>query len=148
MSNSGLLIDITFVAPQLQRQWPIWSKRISEFSQTTSGKVVGVGLFVLALQSGLFFSLLNWLLLLWWLSIPLSMALGSAIRKKQVEQMQQQAEEANRQQANPFAGFWNKQQAGSGSASKSGGSKTNWDTDGPVVDAEWSTIDDDTPRRR
>lgn len=137
---------------QFQRQWPIWSKRASEFSQTTAGKVTGVALFVLALQSGLFFALLNWLLLLWWLSIPLSMALGNAIRKKQVEQMQQQAEEYNRQQANPFAGFWSQQQSasssGSSSRSSSGGSKSRWDQDGPVVDAEWTTIDEDTSRRR
>jgi hypothetical protein len=109
--------------------------------------VVGVALFVLALQSGLFFALLNWLLLLWWLSIPLSMALGNAIRKKQVEQMQQQQEEYQRQQANPFAGFWSQAKSGK-SSSSSGPSKAGWDQDGPVVDAEWTTLDDDTQRRR
>jgi hypothetical protein len=145
--------------PQVQRQWPVWSKRASEFFATPAGKVAGVLLFVTALQSGLIFQMLNWLLLLWWLSIPLSMALGKAIRKKQVEQTQQAQEEFARQQkkqANPFAGFWSaaQQSAGfgstdnSGDAGGSGGSKGRWDQDGPVVDAEWSTLDDDSSQRR
>lgn len=133
----------------VQRKWPIWQKQFDEFGATWYGKVVIIGGVFLLFSSAFFWKLMNFVLLLWWLSIPLSFFLIEAVRKQQQERMQQEAE-ARQRAANPFADMFRQrassQASGFGASSSSNGRRQQ---DGPVIEAEWTSIDEgDSPRRK
>lgn len=129
----------------VQKKWPIWRKRLDEFSNTTAGKVVILGLLVVVLSSPLFWRVVNFVLLLWWLSVPLSIVLVNYASKKQAERFEQEQEKVREQQRrrNPFADIFssNPSPARNGSSGVKGkGGRTQ--QDGPIIDAEWTSLDD------
>lgn len=110
-----------------KRMAPIWLRRTKEFGATTPGKAAFTFLFVGLLLSGTLFRLLNLLWLGWWVSVPLSLFLADQQRRKQRDQQQQQQ----------------RGDRGAGGSNVSG-----WDGTGPVVEAEWVSLDEkDNPKR-
>lgn len=124
---------------QLQKAWPIWSRRFEEFSSTTPGKfAIGAGV-VLLLSTPLFWRVLNTILLLWWLALPLATYLLQRAQLKQAEEAEREAE----RRRNPFASMFR----GTGFDARSrGGSNTGRSSkrsdDSPIIDAEWRPLDD------
>jgi hypothetical protein len=113
-----------------QRLSPIWRRRAGEFAETPTGKAVLTLAAVFLIASGAAFKLLNLAWLAWWVGIPVSLFLADQKRRR-----------AASGGGGDGAGF------GSGSSSNSGG---RWDSSsGPVVEAEWVSIDegDDNARR-
>lgn len=139
----------------VQRKWPVWSKQFSEFSETWYGKVVIIlGVFLL-FSSAIFWKVINFVLLLWWLSVPLSFLAIDVIRRQQAERVAAQ-ERARQRAANPFADMFRastSSYASSGYSSRgtsAGGSSRSYrQQDGPVIDAEWTSLDEDgSPRKK
>jgi hypothetical protein len=97
---------------------------------TLQGKAAFTFLFVGLLLSGTLFKLLNLIWLGWWVSVPLSLFLADQQRRKQRDEAQQRASWVNN---------------GSGSGKRGSSS---WDRTGPVVDAEWVSLDDDGRPRK
>jgi hypothetical protein len=121
-----------------KRMAPVWKRQFNAFSSTQLGKATLTLLFVGLLFSGLLWQLLNVFWLLWWVSVPVSLLLASQGRKA--------AEQ-------PGAGAASSSQFGqqrwgdygsSSSSSKSSSRNGYGGSDGPVVDAEWTSIDDDS----
>lgn len=108
------------------RMAPLWKRQLAEFSSTTQGKATLTLLFVGLLLSGTLFKLLNLIWLGWWVSVPLSLFLANQQRQKQREERQQAAQRAT------------------GSSRDS----SSWDRTGPVVEAEWVSLDDDRGKVR
>lgn len=102
---------------------------------------------MLIISTPIFWRLLNILLLLWWLSIPISMFLISQAQKRQAERMAQEQEERERRAQSPFADMFRQYARGGTSAAsagpaKSGGSGGSRRSEGPIIEAEWTSIDD------
>jgi hypothetical protein len=117
------------VAEDVQRKLPLWRRQFSQFSSTPLGKAALTLGFVSLLFSGLFWQLVNAFWLLFWLSIPVS-ALIASQRSKEAGQEQQQQQQQRAQ--SPFSGW------GSSSTSSS---RSN--SEGPIVEAEWVSLDED-----
>lgn len=94
------------------------------------------------------------LLLLWWLTVPLSLLAINAAANQQAEQMRRQqqaeAEAEARRRANPFAEMFRDAGAafGGAAASSGGGGGRGRGSgyvqqDGPVIDAEWTSLDEE-----
>lgn len=121
------------------------------FSSSASAGIVFIA------SSGLVWHLLNALSILYLLALPLSLLAADYLRKKTAEQAARAQEEYERQQAarNPFSSFMRDFGAGNGfGASKSGASqgrsssRAGGAAQGPVIDAEWVSLDDDGKPRR
>jgi hypothetical protein len=97
---------------------------------------------------------MNTVLLLWWLSLPLSLIALDYARRQQAERMRQAEEEEARRAANPFADlFRSAARSTSTSAGRSGfggGSRGRYsEQDGPIIEASWTSLDDDgQPKKR
>ncbi|KIY98690.1 hypothetical protein MNEG_9272 [Monoraphidium neglectum] len=126
----GLRRKVRAVVEDVKRLAPIWARRTKEFGATTQGKAAFTFLFVGLLLSGTLFKLLNLIWLGWWVSVPLSLFLADQQRRKQRDEAQQRASWVNN---------------GSGSGKRGSSS---WDRTGPVVDAEWVSLDDDGRPRK
>jgi hypothetical protein len=120
-----------------KRMAPSWKRQFSAFSSTQLGKATLTLLFVGLLFSGLLWQLLNVFWLLWWVSVPVSLLLASQGRKAAEQQgaggFQNGSSQFGQQRWGDF---------GSSSRGGYGGSSSN--SDGPVVEAEWTSIDDDS----
>lgn len=119
-----------------KRMWPTWRRQFSDFSQTQAGKTTLLVGFVVLLFSGLLWQLLNVFWLLWWVSIPVSLLVAS--------QGKQTAGQAGA--ADSFTGGrWGSSSSSSNgfSSSYNSSSRSGSNSDGPVVDAEWVSLDDD-----
>lgn len=87
------------------------------------------------------------------LSVPLSFLLIEAVRRQQAERMAE-AEAAQRAAQNPFADMFKSRAsagAGGGRASGFGGgmqSSRATRQSGPVIDAEWTSLDDSEGKRK
>ncbi|PNW76014.1 hypothetical protein CHLRE_12g551100v5 [Chlamydomonas reinhardtii] len=138
----------------LARKWPGWQKQLDEFTQTTPGKITVFAGLCLLISTPLFWQLLNVLLLLWWLTVPLSLLAINAAANQQAEQMRRQqqaeAEAEARRRANPFAEMFRDAGAafGGAAASSGGGGGRGRGSgyvqqDGPVIDAEWTSLDEE-----
>ncbi len=144
------------------RMWPVWQQQLDAFTATWYGKAAVFLGICLLVSTPVFWSLMNLLLLLWWLSIPASMFLINYAQRKQAEQFQQQQQaEQARRAANPFADLFGRAAsgaagagartgAGRGSGSSGGARGGRWagQQDGPIIDAEWTSIDEDGGSRR
>jgi hypothetical protein len=116
-----------------KRMAPVWKRQFSAFSSTQVGKATLTLMFVGLLFSGLLWQLLNVFWLLWWVSVPVSLLLASQGRKA--------AEQPGAGAAGSQFGQQRWGDFGSGGSSSSGNASSR--SDGPVVDAEWTSIDDD-----
>lgn len=121
-------------AEDVQRKLPLWRRQFAQFSSTPLGKAALTLAFVSLLFSGLFWQLVNAFWFLFWLSIPVS-ALIASQRSKEAAQEQQQ-------QQSPFSSW-------SSSSSRSSGSRSSspYSSEGPIVEAEWVSLDEnDQPK--
>lgn len=132
-----------------QRMYPTWKRQFKNFSETQVGKTTLLVGFVALLFSGLLWQLLNVFWLLWWVSIPVSLLIAN--------QSRQAAQQAGAADADSFTGGrWGASSKssgfssgfGSGYSNSSSSSSSNYsrggsNADGPVVDAEWVSLDDD-----
>jgi hypothetical protein len=121
-----------------KRMAPVWKRQFSAFSSTQLGKATLTLLFVGLLFSGLLWQLLNVFWLLWWVSVPVSLLLASQGRKAAEQQGAGGAASSSQFGQQRWGDFGNSSNSRSSSRSGYGGS------DGPVVDAEWTSIDDDS----
>jgi hypothetical protein len=119
------------VAEDVQRKLPLWRRQFSQFSSTPLGKAALTLGFVSLLLSGLIWQLVNAFRILFWLSIQVSELIASQ-RSKEAGQEQQQQQQQRAQ--SPFSGW-----GSSGGASSS--SRSN--SEGPIVEAEWVSLDED-----
>ncbi|GLC34874.1 hypothetical protein PLESTB_001173100 [Pleodorina starrii] len=133
----------------LARSWPTWQRQFDEFGATWYGKITIAAALCLLLSSPLFWGLLNVLLLLWWLCVPLAILMLNAAREAEARRLQEQEAEAARRAANPFAELfrdaWGARATGRGPRAGAGGAARRGgfvQQDGPVIDAEWVTIDE------
>ncbi|KAK9789931.1 hypothetical protein WJX73_009412 [Symbiochloris irregularis] len=151
-SKFGIQYRLRGLGDDLQRQLPKWGKQYSQFSKTSLGQVVTTAFIVYLFASGLAFRLLNILFILWWL-LPI-IALPLARRKNQ--QAQARAAQQQRQQQSIFNTIFsgmgagrNQQQSGGfgrqAASNSYSGKRRDYSNmaDGPVIDAEWTTIDDE-----
>ncbi|KAG2446550.1 hypothetical protein HYH02_008537 [Chlamydomonas schloesseri] len=139
----------------LARNWPAWQRQLDEFTQTTPGKITVFAGLCLLISTPVFWQLLNVVLLLWWLTVPLSLFVLNAAANQQAEQIRQQqqaeAEAEARRRANPFAEMFREAGAAFGGAAAgsggAGGSSSRGSgyvqQDGPVIEAEWTSLDDE-----
>eukprot|EP00199_Chlamydomonas_sp_CCMP681_P005652 CAMPEP_0119105802 /NCGR_PEP_ID=MMETSP1180-20130426/3661_1 /TAXON_ID=3052 ORGANISM="Chlamydomonas cf sp, Strain CCMP681" /NCGR_SAMPLE_ID=MMETSP1180 /ASSEMBLY_ACC=CAM_ASM_000741 /LENGTH=255 /DNA_ID=CAMNT_0007090951 /DNA_START=17 /DNA_END=784 /DNA_ORIENTATION=- len=127
----------------VQRMYPIWSKQLDAFSQQWYGKAAILLVLFVIISSQLFWSALNFLLLLWWLAIPLGAAFLKAAQKKAQERAASEAEERERQ-SNPFADMFRpRTTTSSSSTSKESGKGGYRAYEGPILDAEYTVIKPD-----
>jgi hypothetical protein len=120
-----------------KRMAPVWKRQFSAFSSTQLGKATLTLLFVGLLFSGLLWQLLNVFWLLWWVSVPVSLLLASQGRKA--------AEQQGAGGAASSSQFGQQRWGDFGSSSSRSSSRGGYGgSDGPVVDAEWTSIDDDS----
>lgn len=124
----------------VSRQLPQWRRQYSAFSKTLPGKVLFWGLLFWGFRSGLFFRLLNIVSILFWVApliiLPFARKFNQRNAARQ-QQAQQPAQSPFQPGRNPFAGFGRPPPEGSINKRQSYGQQ-----DGPVIDAEWTTIDE------
>jgi hypothetical protein len=135
------------ITEDVQRKWPTWQRQAQEFFATTPGKlvlVIGLGLLF---STGLIWSLLNLLMVLWWLSLPLSLFSLSVAQKKQQEAYRKAAQQQTKQRQG-WAGFPGFGKATGEQASSGFGGGTGQQGGGPVIDAEYTVVSDDKKRKR
>jgi hypothetical protein len=110
----------------VRRMLPHWRRQVSSFAATPLGRVALTLGVVGLLLSGVLWQLLNMAWLCWWASIPVSLFL--AARRKQ-------AAGAGGGSAAPGGG-------GSGSSGGSSTYEPRTSGDGPIVEAEWVSLDE------
>eukprot|EP00877_Chromochloris_zofingiensis_P003022 jgi/Chrzof1/12720/Cz07g05050.t1 len=133
----------------LKRKLPIWRKQLAQFSSKTEGKVVWTVLLVVFISTGALWQVLNLLWLLWWLSVPVSMYLADQARKNQQAQQQRQQQQQAQGGLGSFFNWGNTGNTnGSSTAAGWSASKRRYEQDGPVLDAEWVSIDEGDSSRR
>lgn len=129
-------------AEDVQRMLPTWRRQFAAFSSTPLGKAALTLALVSLLFSGLFWQLVNAFWFLFWLSIPVS-ALIASQRSRDAAQQEQQQQQQRAQ--SPFSGWG----GGSGSrgSSAGGSSSSKYSSEGPIVEAEWVSLDEnDQPK--
>lgn len=153
-SRYGVRNKLRGIVDDVQRKWPRWRRQLEEFWATPFGQVVGIAAVGWLFYTGAVFWLLNWLLLLWWLAPLFLVPLARYINKQQLEELERQAREQQERQraaANPFSAFGKGfSQAAAGAAAgkraqaapEQGKRRTYSQQDGPVIDAEWTSLDD------
>jgi hypothetical protein len=125
---------IKTVTEDVKRMAPQWRRQFSQFSSTSLGKATLTLAFVSLLFSGLFWQIVNAFWFLFWLSIPVSALIASQRSKEAAQQQQQQ-----QQQASPFSNW--------GSSWGSNNSSSSSSSEGPIVEAEWVSLDEnDEPK--
>ena len=128
-------------AEDVQRMLPLWRRQFEQFSSSPVGKATLWLAFASLLFTGMLWKLMNAFWLLFWLSIPVSAFIGSQRSKAAAEQQQQQQQE---QQQGPFSGWGSRSSSSSSYSGSSGGrSSSPYSSDGPIVEAEWVSIDED-----
>eukprot|EP00879_Flechtneria_rotunda_P001703 GHRR01001865.1.p1 GENE.GHRR01001865.1~~GHRR01001865.1.p1 ORF type:complete len:286 (+),score=109.27 GHRR01001865.1:158-1015(+) len=126
-------------ADDMKRLVPVWQRQFKEFSSTQFGKASLTLAFVVLLFSGLLWQLLNMFWLLWWVSVPVS--LYAASQKRKETQNQAGYTSSNNPYGSSSSSWYNS------SSSRSSSRGTGYNSDGPVVDAEWVSLDEnDNPR--
>ncbi|KXZ53200.1 hypothetical protein GPECTOR_7g1093 [Gonium pectorale] len=163
--NYGVRRRVRSARDYVARNWPTWQRQLDEFTTTWYGKAAVFAGICLLVSTPFFWSVLNVLLLLWWLSVPVLLLLANYAREQQEQRLRQQQEadaaEAARRAANPFADLfgraapgranWGGAAAGAGRRGASGGSGVGGggagrgryvQQDGPIIEAEWTSVDE------
>jgi hypothetical protein len=142
-ANWGVRRKVRSAVDTAQRRWPALKARANEFFATPAGQAAAVGLLVALVASGALWSLLSLLWVAWWFLIPVNLYMAEKkkgeMRKQAQEQAQQQA------QSSPFGGAWGRPFGGGGGGGSSG---DRYSGSGPVIDAEYTVIEEDDKRRR
>lgn len=129
-------------AEDVQRMLPTWRRQFASFSSTPLGKAALTLAFVSLLFSGLFWQLVNAFWFLFWFSIPVSALIASQRSKDAAQQQQQQQQQSQ----SPFGGWGGRSSSSSGGRSSS---SSPYSSEGPIVEAEWVSLDEnDQPKRR
>ncbi len=154
----GVRRRIRAAAADVRQRLPTWKRKIGAFSATQEGKAAALVLFVVLLSTGALWSVLNLAWLLWWVSLPVGFLMADQARKEAATAAATAAaesEQRRREAASPFASFFGGRGRGPGGSSarrggSSGGSggRVYADQDGPVVDAQWVSLDDDGSYKR
>lgn len=123
----------------VKQRAPTWRRQAKEFAATPAGKASLVVVAVLLISSGAVFQLLHLFWLVWWLSVPVTMFLAS--------------EACKNASAGGATSAWGPSPGSSSnvksSRSRSSSNGRGWEKDGPVVDAQWTSLDaDDQPKWR
>jgi hypothetical protein len=131
-------------ANDFNRKAPAWRRQFGEFSSTSGGKATLLVAFVALLMSGTLWQLLNLVWLIWWVSVPVGLYMANENRKQQQERQQQQGS-SNDNSSNFGSNF-----SSSGYYGRSGSNPLSKKySQGPVVDAQWVSLDDDgSPRKK
>ncbi|KAL3143053.1 hypothetical protein ABBQ38_003328 [Trebouxia sp. C0009 RCD-2024] len=128
----------------VRRQLPQWRRQYGTFSKTLPGQIFQFALVVWFFRSGLFFKLLNFVFVLFWI-VPLILVPLARKYGRQAAARQQQAQQQTQQQAqnpfNRFAGFQRPPQQSAANKPQTYG-QAYGQQDGPIIDAEWTTIDE------
>ena len=124
-------------ASDFNRKAPTWRRQFGEFSSTQGGKATLLFVFVALVMSGTLWQLLNLVWLLWWVSVPVGMYMANENRKQWQEQQERQQREGGSSSS-----------SGRSSYSSGGGGLSKKYSQGPVVDAQWVSLDDDGTYKR
>ncbi|EFJ42507.1 hypothetical protein VOLCADRAFT_97368 [Volvox carteri f. nagariensis] len=141
----GVRRRIRAASDYIARSWPTWQRQLDEFSSTWYGKTTVFVALCLLLSTPLFWAVLNVLLLLWWLCVPVAVLLLNYAREQQAQRLQQQREaeeEAARRAANPFADLFGGTSTRRRRGATYGRRNSYTQQSGPVIDAEWTTINE------
>ncbi|EIE18694.1 hypothetical protein COCSUDRAFT_60004 [Coccomyxa subellipsoidea C-169] len=139
----GVKRKLRNLADDAIRKLPMWKRQYAKFSKTTLGQVVFFAAFFFLCYSGLVWRLLNLVFILWWVAPLFVLPAINHINKKAAEEMAARQQAQQRAAQNPFFGAFNRaqtQQQGTpraGRAASAGGK-----SDGPVIDVEYTTVDD------
>ncbi|KAK9839876.1 hypothetical protein WJX81_007992 [Elliptochloris bilobata] len=143
-SRLGLRRRARTVAEDARRSWPKWRRQYKDFSGTPLGRAAFLTGIFLLFYTGIAFRLLNMLFLLWWIGPLIVLPLLQAASRKAVADAQKREAAAAAAARNPWSAFGRRaggQAPGGGSGRPGGGPARQ---EGPVIDAEWTTIDDDS----
>ncbi|KAK9807827.1 hypothetical protein WJX72_010389 [[Myrmecia] bisecta] len=146
----GIRRRLRIAAEDAQRKWPLWRKRYNDFIRTPVGRVMFGAFIFWLVYSGLAIRLVQIVFWTMWLApfflIPIANKFG---RKMQNEMAAQAAaQQAARQRAaNPFRSAFFGSRPGpsagpAGPAGRSRASRYEQADAGPIIDAEWTTIDE------
>lgn len=143
-ANWGVRRKFRSAVDTAQRRWPALKARANEFFATPAGQATAVALLVVLIASGALWSLLSLLWVAWWFLIPVNLYMA----EKKKGEMRRQAQEQQAQQASPFGGAWGRPFGGGGNGGSSSSSSDRYSGSGPVIDAEYTVIEEDDKRRR
>lgn len=132
----GVRRKLRSAADTAKRRWPAVRERASVFLATPTGQAVAVGALVLLIASGALWSLLSLAWVFWWFLIPINLYRAEAQKRQRQEAAAQQA--AQQAQRGPWGGAW-----GGGGGGSGGRSSPSTDR-GPVIDAEYTTLWDES----
>ncbi|GIL73791.1 hypothetical protein Vretimale_5349 [Volvox reticuliferus] len=149
----GIRRRVRSTGDYISRSWPTWQRQLDEFGSTWYGKITVFTALCLLLSSPLFWGVLNVVLLVWWLSIPIAVLMLNYAREQQAQRLKEQQEAEARRAANPFADLFggafggartggNRSRRGSSNPDGSYGHNRYAQQDGPIIDAEWTTLDE------
>ncbi|GAX79149.1 hypothetical protein CEUSTIGMA_g6589.t1 [Chlamydomonas eustigma] len=152
MKEAAVDIDQTYgVRRRIRRamEWfdrskPVWGRKFEELTSTNTGKAIVVGATFLLMTTPIFWKVVNWIVLLWWLALPI--ATFMAVQKSQESAAQQTAEaEAERERridplGSMFRDAASSARGATGTRSSKGPGRMR--DEGPIIDAEWKPIDD------
>jgi hypothetical protein len=156
VSEQAKVVDTRFgvkrrlrnIQDDVQRKWPIWRKKYTEFSRTLPGQAMILAFVFFLFSSGIIWKLLNLLFIAWWLAPFLFLLVGRFSPKASdaaARRRAQQEEQRRRQSDFLRTAFFGQQRqrgpgGGPGGPSDAGG-RRKYD-DGPVIDVEATTIDE------
>ncbi|CAK0783521.1 hypothetical protein CVIRNUC_006720 [Coccomyxa viridis] len=147
----GLKRKLRIFAEDTQRRLPQWRKQYAAFSKTSAGQAVFVAGLVLLCYTGLIFKLLNLLFILWWFAPLIILPLLSVAGRKAAARAQEQQQQQRQAQQNPFFSAFaqaqqqqrqRQQQRRGGYTPPGKGSGGRRRDDSPVIDVEYTTVDD------
>ncbi|CAL8464345.1 g3880 [Coccomyxa elongata] len=140
----GVKRKIRNLADDAVRRYPMWKRQYAEFSKTTAGQIVFFAAFFFVCYSGLIWRILNLLFILWWIAPLFVLPAINYLNKKAAEEMAARQQAQQRAAQNPFFGAFNRAQARQQGTPRPGrGAAPGGRSDGPVIDVEYSTLDDE-----
>lgn len=140
------------LSSEVQRKLPEWQMQLNRFGQTPLGKATIIVAIVMVITSGAFWTLLNFFWLLWALSLPIALLTLDSRRRQQEAAATAQQEwtetsstsRGTRSSLGDIFANW-----GSDKGAPKGSSKFSGQQPGPIIDAEWVSLDEaDSPSRR
>ena len=130
----GLRTRVRHAREDFVRMRPYWVKRFKAFRNSSIGQTVVWGLFVWAILSGLFFRLITFMLYGWFVIPLIVLPITRLVTGKQGPAGQRQRQQQRKAQ-DPFSRSQKPQSQSS-------------QYDGPVIDAQWWSVDSGDGKRR
>lgn len=133
-----------------RRRWPALKARASAFLATPAGQAAAVAFLVVLIASGALWSMLSLLWVAWWFLIPFNLYMAEKKRGEVRKQAAQAQAQAQQQASSPFGGagwpFGGASSGGGGGGGGAGGDR--FSGSGPVIDAEYTVIEEDGGARK